>query len=91
MASWHGTIDDHAKLRPQREPARGQCSIKLYLDKDSGLLLRVARYSNTAVGEIPTRVDYSDYRAVSGIKMPFKWIVTWADGQSTTELSAKCS
>jgi outer membrane lipoprotein-sorting protein len=39
------------------------------------------------VGLTPLNVDYSDYRAVSGVKVPYKWTVTWVDGQSTTELS----
>ena len=47
----------------------------------------VARFIDTAVGFIPLHVDYSDYRAVSGVKMPFHWTVTWVDGQSTTELT----
>jgi photosynthetic reaction center cytochrome c subunit len=64
----------------------GQTPVKLYFDKDSGLLIRMVRYTNTLVGPIPTQVDYSDYRTVSGIKMPFKWTTTWVSGQSTTQL-----
>ena len=45
------------------------------------------RYTDTAVGIIPAQTDYSDYRDVAGVKMPFKWIATWTDGQSTIELS----
>ena len=33
-------------------------------------------------------MDYSDYREVAGVKMPFKWTVTWLDGQSTYELTS---
>jgi outer membrane lipoprotein-sorting protein len=65
----------------------GKSPVKLYFDKDSGLLLRMVRYTNTLVGQVPTQLDYSDYRVVSGVKMPFKWTATWVDGQSTTELS----
>jgi photosynthetic reaction center cytochrome c subunit len=64
----------------------GKTPIKLYFDKDSGLLIRMVRYTNTVVGPIPTQVDYSDYRGVAGVKMPFKWITTWVSGQSTTQL-----
>jgi hypothetical protein len=49
--------------------------------------VRQTRFINTAVGLIPLHVDYSDYRAVAGVKMPFKWTTTWVDGQSTTELT----
>ena len=47
----------------------------------------MVRYSNTVVGIVPTQIDYSDYREVAGIKMPFHWTVTWTDGKSTIELS----
>jgi len=61
--------------------------VKLYFDKKSGLLVRLVRYTNTALGLIPAQTDYSDYREVSGVKMPFHWTVTWTDGRSTIELS----
>ena len=67
--------------------APGGSRVKLFFEKDSGLLVRVVRYTNTAVGVVPTQTDYSDYRDVSGIKMPFHWTATWTDGQSTTELT----
>ena len=65
----------------------GKTPIKLYFDKNSGLLVRTVRYTNTVVGPIPTQVDYSDYRAAAGVKMPFKWTTTWVSGQSTTQLN----
>jgi photosynthetic reaction center cytochrome c subunit len=80
------TIDDHP-VQVVEGIAAGGTRVKLYFDKDSGLLVRQVRYINTAVGLIPLHVEYSDYRAVSGVKMPFHWTVTWVDGQSTTELS----
>jgi outer membrane lipoprotein-sorting protein len=61
--------------------------VKLYFDKESGLLLRQVRYTNSPVGLNPTQVDYSDYRDVSGVKMPFRWTTTWTDGRATTELA----
>ena len=27
-------------------------------------------------------VDYEDYRDVAGVKLPFKIVITWTDGQS---------
>jgi hypothetical protein len=41
----------------------------------------------TRLGFNPTQVDYSDYRTVSGVKMPFKTTTTWTDGQSVIALS----
>jgi photosynthetic reaction center cytochrome c subunit len=61
--------------------------VKLYFDKQSGLLVRKTLLIEATVGIIPYHVDYSDYRVVSGVKMPYKWTATWTDGQSTTELS----
>jgi outer membrane lipoprotein-sorting protein len=61
--------------------------IKLYFDPASGFLVRLVYYSNTPVGVVPTQIDYSDYREVSGVKMPFHWVVTWTDGRSTISLS----
>ena len=38
-------------------------------------------------GASSRRIDYSDYRDVSGIKMPFRWTVSWLDGRSMFELT----
>jgi outer membrane lipoprotein-sorting protein len=65
----------------------GGTRVKLFFDVESGLLVRVLRYTNTLVGTVPTQIDYADYRDVAGIKMPFHWVVTWTDGQSTIDLS----
>jgi hypothetical protein len=59
----------------------------MYFDKESGLLLRQMRYTNSPVGLNPTQIDYTDYRDVSGVKMPFRWMTTWTDGKASTELS----
>jgi hypothetical protein len=32
---------------------------------------------------VPVQIDYSDYRDVAAVKMPFRWIITWTNGQST--------
>jgi hypothetical protein len=62
--------------------------IKLYFEEDSGLLVRVVRYSESPVGRVPTQIDYEDYREVSGIKLPFKWTSTWTDGRTVFELKS---
>jgi Photosynthetic reaction centre cytochrome C subunit len=61
--------------------------VKLYFDKKTSLLLRQVRYTDTALGLNPTQIDYSDYRDVSGVKMPFTLITTWTDGRSTITFS----
>lgn len=65
----------------------GRSRVKLYFDKESGLLVRQVRYANTVVGSVPTQIDYSDYRAVAGVKIPFKWTATWTDGRANIELN----
>jgi photosynthetic reaction center cytochrome c subunit len=79
-------IDDRPVVILQGTTA-GQNPIKLFFDKESGLLVRQVRYSNSMVGVNPTQIDYSDYREVAGIKVPFHSIATWTDGQATTELT----
>jgi photosynthetic reaction center cytochrome c subunit len=91
LSNWHAgfppvKINDR-DVQVVSGTAAGGTRIKLFFDKESGLLMRQARFIDTAVGIIPLNIDYSDYRAVSGVKMPFKWTLTWVDGQSTTELS----
>jgi outer membrane lipoprotein-sorting protein len=62
--------------------------VKLYFDAKTGLLVRSVRYSNSPVGRVPVRVDYADYRVVSGIKVPFKWVTTWTDGRTVFQLDS---
>ena len=59
----------------------------LYFDKQSGLLVRVVRYSLSPVGRVPTQMDFSDYRDVNGIKFPFKYQFSWLDGRDQFQLS----
>jgi outer membrane lipoprotein-sorting protein len=61
--------------------------VRLFFDKESGLLVRLLRYTDSSVGLNPTQIDYSDYREVAGVKTPFKWTVTWLDGTSAFTLS----
>jgi photosynthetic reaction center cytochrome c subunit len=61
--------------------------VKLYFDSETGLLMRLVRYTNSRVGRQPTQFDYSDYRDVNGIKVPFHWVTTWVDGRSKTQLT----
>jgi photosynthetic reaction center cytochrome c subunit len=49
----------------------------LYFDKQTGLLKRSVRYANTVIGRMPTQIDYSDYRPVAGVMMPFKFNYSW--------------
>jgi photosynthetic reaction center cytochrome c subunit len=65
----------------------GGTRFKLYFDQETGLLSRVVRYEPTAVGTLPIQVDYSNYKDVAGVKIPFNWTVTWTNGMSINEFS----
>lgn len=61
--------------------------IKLYFDQETGLLVRMVRYSTESpVGRVPTQIDFEDYREVSGIKVPFKWTSIWTNGRTVYQL-----
>ena len=65
-------------------------AIKLYFDRESGLLVRSVRYSKTAVGTVPISVVYSDYREVPGVgvKLPYTFVQTWTNGRGTYKLTS---
>jgi hypothetical protein len=58
-----------------------------YFDKQSGLLVRMARYANSAVGRVPTQIDFSDYRPVAGVMIPFRWSFAWLSGREDYTLT----
>ncbi len=74
------SIDDHPVDVVQG--TYGNSRVKLFFDKKTGLLSRMVRYDKTIVGPVPIQADYSDYREVAGVKMPFQVKMTWTDGQS---------
>jgi photosynthetic reaction center cytochrome c subunit len=80
------TIDDHDVEVVQGSGPNGFFAT-LYFDRQSGLLVRLVRYSRSPIGRVPTQVDYSDYRDVGGIKIPFRWTFSWLDGRDAFELS----
>jgi hypothetical protein len=59
----------------------------LYFDQQSGLLVRIVRYTPSAIGRVPTQIDYSDYRDVGGIKLPYRWTFGWLDGRDNFQFS----
>jgi len=82
------TVIDEKDVEVVQGTSAAKTPVKLYFDKKTGLLVRLVRYTNTAIGTNPAQVDYSDYRDVAGVKMPFHWTVTWTDGRSTTDLTS---
>ena len=84
------SIDDKDMVVVQGTANGGRSSIKLYFDKQSGLLVRQVRYADTIIGRVPIQVDYSDYRDVAGpgVKLPFHVMTTWTDGRSDVLLTS---
>jgi photosynthetic reaction center cytochrome c subunit len=80
------TIDDREVDVVQGTTAAGVIAT-LYFDKETGLLVRMVRYTDSPVGRIPTETNYADYREVSGVKMAYKWTTIWLDGREAFELS----
>src|SRR5437764_6620171 len=77
-------IDDRA-IQILQGTNSGETPVNLYFD-ETGLLVRLVRWNKTAVGTVPTQIDYADYREVAGVKLPFRTTVTWTDGQNAITL-----
>jgi photosynthetic reaction center cytochrome c subunit len=70
-------IEGRAESRPP---------LRLYVDKQTGLLLRQVRYAQSPLGLNPTQVDYADYRDADGVKVPFKWTVARPGNRFTIQV-----
>jgi photosynthetic reaction center cytochrome c subunit len=91
-------IFDELKLQPNPETVdghattvvwgitKGQPPVRMYFDPQSGLLLRMLHYGDTALGLNPTQVDYSEYRDVGGVKTPYRWTIARPSGSFTIQL-----
>jgi photosynthetic reaction center cytochrome c subunit len=64
----------------------GQPPLRLYFDQQSGLLLRLVRYAETALGRMPTQIDYSDYRDTDGVKIPYRWTLARPGNRFTIQI-----
>lgn len=65
----------------------GKTPMRLYFDQQSGLLLRMVRYGDTALGWLPTQIDYADYRDVDGVKVPYRWTLSRPNGRFTIQVT----
>ncbi len=64
----------------------GQAPVRLYFDDQSGLLVRLMRYSESPLGRNPTRIDYADYRDEGGTRVPFRWTIARPSGRFTIQV-----
>lgn len=80
------TIGEHETyvVVGRREP---KPPIRLYFDQQSGLLLRLVRYGETALGWMPTQIDYADYRDTNGVTIPYRWTLARPGGRFTIQLN----
>ena len=78
-------VDDHNAYVVVGKRA-GKTPLKLYFDEKSGLLLRLVRYGETPLGQLPTQIDYADYRDAGGVKIPFRWTLARPGGRFTIQL-----
>jgi photosynthetic reaction center cytochrome c subunit len=65
----------------------GQPPVRFFFDAQSGLLLRMIRYTENPLGRMPVQIDYADYRDVDGAKTPFRWTLSRPNGRFTIQLN----
>lgn len=68
-------------IRPGKPP------VQLFFSEQSGLLLRMIYFTQTALGRLPQQTDFSDYREVDGVKVPFQWTVAEPQSRSTIQVA----
>jgi hypothetical protein len=75
QARSYGTIDGHdvIVLTGRSSP---DVMETLSFDRATGFLLRRVIRFTLSMGRLPMQIDYADYRAVGGVKMPFEVRVT---------------
>jgi photosynthetic reaction center cytochrome c subunit len=64
----------------------GHPALGMYFDRENGLLLRMIRYTETALGRNPAQVDYADYRETDGVKIPYRWTLARPNGAFTIRI-----
>jgi len=84
-ANWQvsGTLLDGKSTTILQGTNPNELPVNFYFDAESGLLTRIVRWNRTAVGIVPTQMDFADYRDVNGVKLPHHLVLTWTDGQNT--------
>jgi photosynthetic reaction center cytochrome c subunit len=65
----------------------GQPPMRLFFDKETGLLTRMLRYAESPLGRNPTQIDYADYRDIGGVKTPYTWTLSRPNGRFTVQVT----
>jgi photosynthetic reaction center cytochrome c subunit len=79
------TIDGRATVMVSATAA-GHPPLRLYFDQETGLLLRLIRYTETPLGSNPAQIDYADYRETGGVKIPYRWTLARPNGVFTIKV-----
>lgn len=66
---------------------QGKPPVRFFFDKESGLLLRTMRFTETPLGRNPVEVNYADYRSEGGVKIPYQWTVARPLGRFTIQVN----
>ena len=77
-----GHTADHVVARGAGGP-----KTDLYFDRQTGLLLRKKSAEPTPLGILPSQDDYSDYRDVEGVKVPFTVVSRTPRRETTRRLT----
>ena len=64
----------------------GHPQIRMNFDQETGLLLRLIRYTETALGKNPAQVDYVEYKETDGVKIPYQWTLARPNGAFTIHI-----
>jgi photosynthetic reaction center cytochrome c subunit len=80
-------IDGHATFLVTAKGASTP-PLRMFFDQQTGLLLRLIRYTETPLGRNPTQVDYADYRDANGVKIPYQWTLTRTNGSFTIRINS---
>jgi hypothetical protein len=62
--------------------------VRLYFDQQTGLLVRLIKYNDVGLGQMPVQIDYADYRDADGIKIPFRWTLSRPNGRFTIQIDS---
>jgi hypothetical protein len=63
-------------------------TLNLFFDQENGLLLRLIRLAETPLGQNPTQIDYSDYRQVDDVRIPYRWMLARPSGAFTIQVES---
>jgi hypothetical protein len=83
------SVSHHSALRTRRmfhavadvKAENEFISIKKSETMASVSVARVIHYADSAMGRVPTQIDYADYHPVAGVMMPFKWTYRRVSGR----------